>query len=120
MKTIQCTVEVLPDGSMILPEDIVRKMNIKTKSRLQILILNEERTENNLNRFSGKWQDDRGAEDIISVSCKNQENKFCNPKASSDIFDEIIAISKRCTSIPDKDSRSPEDILEYNRTGIPE
>ena len=120
MKTIQCTVEVLPDGSMILPEDIVRKMNIKTKSRLQILILNEERTENNLKRFCGKWQDDRGAEDIISVSCKNQENEFCNPKASSDIFDEIIAISKRCTSIPDKDSRSPEDILEYNRTGIPE
>jgi len=76
MKTIQCTVEVFPDGCMILPEDIVRKMNIKMKSRLRILILNEEKPENNLNRFCGKWQDDKDAEDIISDIYKNRKNNF--------------------------------------------
>ena len=33
---------------------------------------------------------------------------------------EIIKISKRCSSLPDQDKRSPEEILEYNKNGINE
>ncbi len=32
--------------------------------------------------------------------------------------DEIIKISKRCSSLPDLDKRSPEEILGYNEDGI--
>lgn len=32
--------------------------------------------------------------------------------------DEIIKISKRCSSLPDLDKRSPEEILGYNKNGV--
>ncbi len=31
--------------------------------------------------------------------------------------EEILKISKRCSSLPDQDIRSPEEILDYNQTG---
>jgi len=34
-----------------------------------------------------------------------------------DTFEEIMAISRRCSALPDQDSRSAEEILGYNRTG---
>jgi len=42
-------------------------------------------------------------------------------RTDSDIFENIMRISKRCSSLPDKDTRSPEEILSYDRdTGIPD
>ena len=32
---------------------------------------------------------------------------------------EIMKISKRCSSLPDQDQRTPEEILGYDQTGIP-
>jgi len=32
----------------------------------------------------------------------------------------MMAISKRCRSLPDKDPRSPEEILGYGTSGDPE
>ena len=37
----------------------------------------------------------------------------------SDTAQEIMKISKRCSSLPDQDQRTPEEILDYNQTGIP-
>ena len=31
---------------------------------------------------------------------------------------EIVAISQRCSSLPDIDQRSPEEILNYNQSGV--
>jgi len=39
--------------------------------------------------------------------------------SASDTFHEIMKISRRCSSLPDHDLRSPEDILGYNDWGIP-
>ena len=35
----------------------------------------------------------------------------------SNLEKEIMAISKRCSSLPDRDSRSPDEILGYNEDG---
>jgi len=42
-------------------------------------------------------------------------------RTDSDIFQNIMRISKRCSSLPDKDTRSAEEILTYNNeAGIPD
>jgi len=38
----------------------------------------------------------------------------------TDTTREILKISERCSSLPDMDPRSPDDILGYDPTGIPE
>ena len=37
-----------------------------------------------------------------------------------DMAEEITKISKRCSEIPDLDQRSPDEILGYGPTGVPE
>lgn len=37
-----------------------------------------------------------------------------------DLAEEILRISKRCSEIPDKDLRSPDEILDYGSTGASE
>lgn len=39
-------------------------------------------------------------------------------RTTADAVQEIMAISQRCRSLPDKDQRSPEEILEYNQSGV--
>ncbi len=34
-------------------------------------------------------------------------------RTDSDIFQNLIRISKRCSSLPDKDTRSPEEICNF-------
>ncbi len=41
-------------------------------------------------------------------------------RTTSNLMQEIMTISQRCSSIPDIDQRSPEEILDYNQSGIPE
>ncbi len=36
----------------------------------------------------------------------------------ADTTQEIMAVSQRCSSLPDLDRRSPEEILGYNQSGI--
>ncbi|HLG43944.1 MAG TPA: type II toxin-antitoxin system VapB family antitoxin [Nitrospirales bacterium] len=38
-------------------------------------------------------------------------------KAGRDLADVIMDISRRCSSLPDVDARSPKQILGYNATG---
>ncbi len=35
----------------------------------------------------------------------------------SDIAEEIMAISKRCSALPDQDTRTPDQIVGYDRDG---
>lgn len=41
-------------------------------------------------------------------------------RTTVDLVEEIMTISKRCRSLPDKDQRSPEEILGYGTRGVPE
>jgi antitoxin VapB len=36
-----------------------------------------------------------------------------------DLTSELMAISRRCSSLPDLDSRTPEEILGYDGNGVP-
>jgi antitoxin VapB len=36
-----------------------------------------------------------------------------------DPFEEIMEISRRCSQLPDQDSRMAEEILGYDRHGVP-
>ena len=39
-------------------------------------------------------------------------------RATASAVQEIMAISQRCRSLPDKGQCSPEEILEYNQSGV--
>ena len=38
----------------------------------------------------------------------------------TDCVEEIVKISKRCSALPDVDKRTEEEILGYNKTGVPD
>ena len=39
-------------------------------------------------------------------------------RTAINIVREIMTISQRCSSLPDMDQRSPEEILSYNQSGV--
>ncbi len=39
-------------------------------------------------------------------------------RTATNIVREIMAISQRCSALPDIDQRSPEEILNYNQSGV--
>ena len=39
--------------------------------------------------------------------------------SNNNVSDEIIKISKRCASLPDRDKRSADEILGYDKIGAP-
>ena len=39
---------------------------------------------------------------------------------ATDLTEEILKISRRCSELPDRDKRSPDEVLGYDTTGVPE
>ena len=39
---------------------------------------------------------------------------------ATDLAEEIMKISERCSELPDQDKRSPDEILGYGPTGAPQ
>jgi hypothetical protein len=66
VKAISCTAKLLPDGHLVLPSEIVRQLNVKTRTTRRIIIFNEKSSKKSLSQFCGKWQDERDADEIIS------------------------------------------------------
>lgn len=79
METFEYIAEILPDGHLIVPEAIIKKLDIKSHSKLRISILPIETKKKGLSRFSGKWKDDREAnkivEDIYKSRSKNTRSE---------------------------------------------
>lgn len=40
-------------------------------------------------------------------------------RRATDLVDEIMTVSRRCQALPDQDTRSADEILEYDRDGAP-
>ena len=40
-------------------------------------------------------------------------------RVAADLADEIMAVSRRCQALPDRDTRSVDEILGYDRDGAP-
>ncbi len=78
MSTIHCEAQVLPDGHLLLPPEIARRIstNSNTTTTRHIIILNSNGTNKskNLNRFCGHWLDDRDADDIIDEITGDRSN----------------------------------------------
>jgi antitoxin VapB len=56
----------------------------------------------------------------IIHSLEERLDRLRGRRTAPDTFQEIMTISKRCSSLPDEDQRSAEEILGYNQFGVPE
>ena len=36
-----------------------------------------------------------------------------------ELAEEIMAIARRCAALPDRDTRTPDEIVGYGRAGVP-
>lgn len=55
----------------------------------------------------------------IIHSLEERLERLRGKRKSTSIEEEIIQISERCRALPDLDDRSPDEILEYNKHGVP-
>jgi hypothetical protein len=65
LKTFEYITQILPDGHIPIPEAILKKLNLKTQSKIRISISRIENQKKGLAYFDGKWQDDRDADEIV-------------------------------------------------------
>ena len=56
----------------------------------------------------------------ITPALEERLQRLRGRSTAIDLVDEIMKISRRCSGIPDKDQRSPDEILGYSPTGVPE
>ena len=66
MKTISCNAVLTPDGHLILPPEVVKKLDVKRKATRRVIILDNKESKKSLGEFCGKWQDQRDADEIIA------------------------------------------------------
>jgi predicted aspartyl protease len=76
VKTISCTAELTPDGQLILPPEVVKELNVKSKATRRIIIFNEKKSKKSLSEFCGKWQDQRDADEIIAEIYAHREKNY--------------------------------------------
>ena len=56
----------------------------------------------------------------ITRSLEERLQRLRGRSTAIDLVEEIMKISRRCSEIPDKDQRSPDEILGYGPTGVPD
>lgn len=84
MKTINCEAELLPDGHLVLPPEVVKQIKAKSNKRptkRRIIIFTDEPRQHHLSRFCGKWQDDRNADEIIAEIRADRDKNLRSEKA---------------------------------------
>jgi antitoxin VapB len=55
----------------------------------------------------------------ITRALEERLERLQGRRTAGDMVAEILKISKRCSKLPDKDARKPEEILGYNDIGVP-
>ena len=56
----------------------------------------------------------------ITRALEERLQRLRGRSTATDLAEEILKISRRCSEIPDQDKRSPDEILSYGPTGVPE
>ncbi len=56
----------------------------------------------------------------ITLALEERLERLRGRSTATDLAEEILKISKRCSGIPDRDKRSADEILGYDDTGVPE
>jgi antitoxin VapB len=55
----------------------------------------------------------------ITQALEERLERLRGRRTATDLAEEIMKISKRCSAIPDKDQRTPDEILGYDQRGVP-
>jgi len=55
----------------------------------------------------------------ITRALEERLERMRGRRTAADIAAEILKISRRCSQLPDRDARMPDEILEYNGIGVP-
>jgi antitoxin VapB len=55
----------------------------------------------------------------ITHALEERLERLRGRSTGTDVVEEILKISERCSSIPDQDQRSADEILGYGPTGVP-
>ena len=55
----------------------------------------------------------------ITHALEERLERLRGRSTTTDLMEEILKISKRCSTIPDQDQRSADEILGYDSTGVP-
>jgi len=55
----------------------------------------------------------------IRTAAEERLQRVRRGRAGRSLADEILEIGRRCASLPDLDTRSPEEILGYDEHGLP-
>jgi antitoxin VapB len=53
----------------------------------------------------------------ILGSLEERLERLTGARAAPDLVEDLLAISRRCSSLPDLDTRSPNEILGYDESG---
>lgn len=61
-----------------------------------------------------------GITQAITHALEERLERIRGRSTATDMAEEIMKISRRCSKIPDRDQRSPDDILGYDRKGVPQ
>jgi antitoxin VapB len=56
----------------------------------------------------------------ITQALEERLERLRGCSAPTDLVEEILKISKRCSAIPDQDQRSADEILAYDSVGVPQ
>jgi len=82
LKAINCTAEFTPEGQLILPPEIVKRLKMDRITARRIIILDENKSGEKLTDFCGKWQEQRDADEIIAEIYADREKNFRSGKFS--------------------------------------
>ena len=55
----------------------------------------------------------------ITRALEERLERMRGRRTAADTAAEILKISKRCSRLPDKDDRTPDEILGYDESGVP-
>ncbi len=55
----------------------------------------------------------------ITQALEERLERLRGRSTTTDLVEDILRISKRCSEIPDQDKRSTEEILGYDSIGVP-
>ncbi len=55
----------------------------------------------------------------VTVALEERLLRVQGKRAPVDLKNVLLSIGQRCAKLPDLDTRSPEEILGYNQSGLP-
>ena len=55
---------------------------------------------------------------VIIDSLEEKLERMRGRRTADSVFEKVMAISKRCSSLPDLDLSSPDEILGYDDSGV--